>query len=167
MSESALQAFQVSYPTANGVQYISANYSIDNGTYFYGYLTFPDFESASNFADATITVSSNISLTDYPAATLTAKVNRTAYGSSIEPAEGNVVVVLAYGGQSVTINAEKTSETVSLTITNPDGVKLIVSGTPAGTTGEVSVDGTHVGTIEDGGGIPLIRFTDGTFVSLN
>jgi len=161
-------AFSASYPTANGIQNAWANYDATYGTNYGGMLTFPDFESASNFANVTITVSSNVALAGNPAATLTVTANRTAYGSSANPFAGDVVALLAFNGQSVKFQASNTGTTAgTLTITNPDGVAMVLSGTAGSATGTVSASGTQVGTISTSGGIKTINYTDGTFESLH
>lgn len=161
-------AFSASYPTANGIQNAWANYDATYGTNYGGMLTFPDFESASNFANVTVTVSSNVALAGNPAATLTVTANRTAYGSSAKPFAGDVVALLAFNGQSVKFQASNTGTTAgTLTITNPDGVAMVLSGTAGSTTGTVSASGTQVGTISASGGITTITYTDGSFESLN
>jgi hypothetical protein len=145
---------------------------------FYGAtLTFPDFESASFFANVTITVSSGITLTGSPAATLTATANRTGYGTSANPVVGDVSAVLNFSGQSLTFAASNTaatptSGTATLTISNPAGVHLVLSGTgTSGSTsgtlsGTLSVGATQVGTVSSSSGTPLIYYNDGTFESL-
>lgn len=159
-------------PAPLAVQNVYVNYDVNNGTSYSAMLTFPDFESASKYANATITVSSNVALTGYPEANLTVTANRTAFGGSANPVVGDVTAILSFNGQSMKFEATNaaatpTSGTGTLTITNPSGVKLVLNGTSGSPTGTVSVNSTLVGTVDSGSGMPMIHYDDGTFESLN
>ena len=175
-----LTAFSTRYsnPVPSSVQNVYVSYYNGDGstlgTAYGAMLTFPDFESASQFANATITVSSNVALTGYPAANLTVTANRTAYGSTTVPIVGNAVAILSYSGQSVKFEVANTAVTPTtgtgtLTVTNPDGVKLVLNGTSTSgaASGTVSVNSTQVGTISSSNGMMQINYDDGTFESLN
>ncbi|MDH4215790.1 MAG: hypothetical protein OEV23_02695 [Gallionella sp.] len=175
-----LTAFSTRYsnPVPSSVQNVYVSYYNGDGstlgTAYGAMLTFPDFESASQFANATITVSSNVALTGYPAANLTVTANRTAYGSTTVPIVGNAVAILSYSGQSVKFEVANTAVTPTtgtgtLTVTNPDGVKLVLNGTSTSgaASGTVSVNSTQVGTISSSNGMMQISYDDGTFESLN
>lgn len=158
-------------PVPLSVQNISGYYSAGFGTNYYAMLTYPDFETASNFANATFTISSQVALAGNPAATLTITANRTAFGSSTSPDVGDVVAILSFNGQSVKFVVSNTVSTPTigsgdLTITNPSGVKLVLSGTTTNPTGTVSVGTTQVGTIDSSSGITMIHYSDGSFEAL-
>ncbi|PKH01239.1 hypothetical protein CXF72_17650 [Psychromonas sp. MB-3u-54] len=135
-------------------------------------LTFPDFESADNFVKGTISVTAKVNVPELPEATAIASVSRTAL------AGGNASVVVSYDGQSFTLTAnsediDATEPKATLTLSNPDGVKLIINliekidGEQYIVDGELFVNGTRIGTVsETDSGIPLIRYTDGRFASL-
>ncbi len=167
-------ALSGTFTGSKGSANASASVKFNNAATFdvFGLLSHQPNETANNFANATITVSSNVALTGNPAATLTVTANRTAYGGSTEPVVGNVVAILAFNGQSVKFEAANTAATPTagtgtLTITNPSGVKLVLTGTSSSPTGTVSVGTTQVGTINSSNGMSLIYYNDGTFESLN
>ncbi|MEQ1590041.1 MAG: hypothetical protein ABL902_06790, partial [Gallionella sp.] len=153
------------------VQNVSSYYSAGYGTSYSAMLTFPkDFETASNFANATITMSSQVALAGYPAATVTYTGNRTAFGSTA-PDVGDYVAILSFNGQSVQFVVSNTVATptiysADLTITNPSGVKLVIGGVSTTPTGTMTVGATQVGTIESSSGITMIHYSDGSFEAL-
>lgn len=160
-------------PAPSGMSNIYVSYysGSGGGTAYSGMLTFPSFESASYWADATITVTSHVTLTGYPQAILTVSAHRSAYGTATNPVVGDVTAILSYNGQSVTFAASNTAATPTtgtgtLTISNPAGVHLVLTGTSGSPTGTISVGTTQVGTIDSSSGTPLAYFNDGTFQSL-
>ena len=158
-------------PVPLSVQNISGSYSAGYGTYYNAMLTYPDFETASNFANATFTISSQVALVGNHAATLTITANRTAFGSSTSPVVGDVVAILSFNGQIVKFAVSNTAVTptigtAAITITNPSGVKLVLSGNSNSAADIVSVNGTQVGTIESSSGITMIHYSDGSFEAL-
>jgi hypothetical protein len=158
-------------PIPTSVQNVRGYYDINYGTSYYAWVTYPDFESASNYAKATFTISSQVALAGNQPATLTITANRKAYGNAASPFVGDVVAILAYNGQSIKLAASNASATPAigagtLTITNPSGVKLVISGTSNSITGTASVNNILVGTIDSNGGIPMIHYNDGSFEAL-
>lgn len=155
-------------PAPIAIQNVYAFYNVNSGSQYSAMLVYPDFETASNYANATVTVSYNVTLTGSPAATLTVTANRTGF-SNARPTMGDAVAILTFSGQSVKFEANNTNPTTAgtLTITNPDGVKMVIGGAANSNTGTVSVDGTAVGTIDQSGATTLIHYNDGTFESLN
>lgn len=158
-------------PTATSVQHVYAWHDPTYGFTYNAMLTYPDFETASNFANATFTISSQVALVGSKAATLTITANRTAFGSSTSPVVGDVVSILSYNGQSVKFEVSNTTATptigaAAITITNSDGVKLMLSGNSNSATDIVSVNGTQVGTIDSSSGITMIHYSDGSFETL-
>jgi hypothetical protein len=162
---------QAANPTATSVQNVYAWYDPIYGFTYNAMFTYPDFESANNFANATFTISSQVALAGSPAATLTVTANRTAYGNSTSPFVGDVVAILDFNGQSVKFETSNTTATPTigtgaLTVSNPNGVKLVLNGATNVTTGDVLVNTTKVGTVDSSGGIPMIHYTDGSFEAL-
>lgn len=159
---------QSANPTATNVQNIYAWYDSNYGSSYNAMLTYPDFESSGNFANATFTVSADVTLLNNPKASLTMTVNRSAYGDNTSPFVGDMVAILTYNGQSVKFDVTSTTPTIAavMTISNPDGVKLMINGNSNSTTDIVSVNGTQVGTINLNNGIPMIQYTDGSFEAL-
>ena len=136
--------------------------SVDSisGELFYG-----EFESASNFANVTLTLTMDLTLTGYPDTTAVLTANRTALEG------GDLTVTLAHDGQSITFQASKPDGATSgegvLTVTTPDGIKLAVTATEDATTGTLKVGETTVGSVEEtGSGLIIVRYSDGTFETL-
>ena len=157
----------------DGVYYHDENYHNESG-YFYAhvYATFPDFETVDNFVKGTITLTTSATVPELPAATVTASVSRTNI------AGGNANITVSYGGQSFMLDAvaddlDAAAPEGTLTLTNPDGVKMVLNlkETEKGDTtllgGTVSVGGTQVGEVsETDNGLILVRYNDGSFESL-
>jgi hypothetical protein len=135
-------------------------------------VTFPDFESADNFVKGTISVTAKANVPELPEATVIASISRTAL------AGGHASIVVSYSGQSFTLGVESeeidaTEPKATLTLSNPDGVKLIVNlaekidGKQYVVDGTVFVGQTQIGKVEETSkGIILVRYTDGTFETL-
>jgi uncharacterized protein (DUF2141 family) len=123
-----------------------------------------DMESASNFLQASLSITGEIKLDDYPKATAALTLSRTGLET------GDVVLTIAHNQQSVTLfYHEKTSDSdATLIITNPAGVKLELTATENATKGTVSINGTTIGTLEElkDTNTIIIRYNDGTFESL-
>lgn len=153
-----------------------AKLEIDNAASFdtLGYLDSDsdDFETASYFVEGSLTVTAVANVPELPEATVIASVSRTELDG------GDVSIVVSYDGQSFTLavdseDLEADAPEATVTLTNPDGVKLIVnlaeteSGDQYLVDGSVFVGETQVGTVEEtDSGIVLVRYTDGTFESL-
>ncbi len=157
-----------------------ATYQIEHISYHYPAtsveadvkVSFPDFETADNFVQGTLMVMAQANVPELPEATVVASVSRT------ELAGGDASIAVSYDGQSFTLavdseDLDADEPEATMTLTNPDGVKLIVNlaETLAGdqyvVSGTVSVGGTQVGTVEEtSNGLVLVRYNDGTFESL-
>jgi hypothetical protein len=154
-------------PLPSSAQVPFVSYDINFGSGYVALLSFPDIESTSYFANATLTVSSNVTLAGSAAATLTITGSRTAF-SDAKRVMGDAVAILTYNGQSVKFAGSNTgTASGTLTITNPNGVKLVLSGDASNLKGNISVNSSVVGTIERNGKGALIYYTDGTFESIN
>jgi len=138
-----------------------ASLTIDNAASFD---TVGFFESADNFLQGNLTVSTTADITGLPEASIVISVDRNTFKGF----EGSITV--SHGGQSFKLEAESSdvdSDTASLTLTNPDGVKLIVDLVDAEIIdGTVSVSGTQIGTVSVVNGLVLVRYNDGTFETL-
>ena len=155
------------------------DFDTDTGTYTearsaYGVVkvSFPYFESADNFVKGSLTVTAKANVPELPEAAVIATVNRT------ELTGGDASVIVSYNGQRFTLSLDSEDfdadePEATLTLSNPDGVKLIVNlsetveGGKQVLGGKLFVDGTQVGTVsETDSGIPLVRYTNGEFESL-
>jgi hypothetical protein len=138
-----------------------ASLTIDNAASFD---TVGFFESEDNFLQGNLTVSTTADIAGLPETSIVISVDRNAFKGF----EGSVTV--SYDGQSFKLEAESSdvdSDAASLTLTNPDGVKLIVDLVDAEIIdGTVSVSGTQIGTVSVVNGLVLVRYNDGTFETL-
>jgi hypothetical protein len=164
---------------ANVSQFISSEYpeaiSVDwpwfrywsGNTEYNAKLTFPDFETANSYANVTLTVSLDLELVGHPDTNLVIRVNRT------ELEGGDASLTFIHDGHSIEIEVEKANDADaigSVTVTNPDGVKLALTQLSDGDSslsGTLTVNDVQVGTIsETDSGVVIIRYDDGTFESL-
>lgn len=116
-------------------------------------------ETAESFMDATLTLTGKLALAGRPEATAAVAFDRTGKNTA------TASVLLAYNGQMLDIDVNRAADGNSgtLEVSNSSGAKLSV-GVAAGTTsGTVKVGDITVGTISNG----ILRYTDGTFESLN
>ncbi len=148
------------------VRYVYYDYWASNDyTWINGELVYPPFESASDFANVTLTLTMDLTLTGYPDTTAVLTANRTALEG------GDLTVTLAHDGQNITFLVSKTDGATpgegSLTVTTPDGVKLAMTATEGDVSGMLKVGGITVGTIEEtGSGLIMVRYSDGIFETL-
>ena len=157
-----------SFGTPDRVRDIWYNYSVYFGseeTWLSGRLEYPPFESTSNFANLTLTLTMDLSLTGYPDTTAVLTANRTALEG------GNLTATFAHQGQNITFVVSKADGATpgegTLTVTTPDGTKLAVAASEGDTTGTVKVGDTTVGTVEEtDSGLIIVRYSDGTFETL-
>lgn len=135
-------------------------------TWLYGELDLGSFESASYFAKGSLSVNLDLALRGYPNTSAIITANRT------ELKGGDALVTLLHNGSTVTLKLVKTGTNPkpdgTLTVSNPDGVKLVVTAKDGVTRGNVTLaDGTLVGTVEKSdNGLYIIRYKDGTFETL-
>ena len=145
---------QVYYHHHNDDTYLASDADI--------YLT--DMESANNFLQASLSITGELKLDEYPEATASLTLKRTGLET------GDAILTIAHNKQSVTLfYHEKTNDAdATLTITNPEGVKLELTATENATKGTVSINSTSIGTIEElkDTNTIIIRYNDGTFESL-
>lgn len=116
-------------------------------------------ETAASFMDATLTLTGKLALAGRPEATAAVTFDRTGKNTA------TASVLLAYNGQmlDIDVNRAANGNSGTLEVSNSSGTKLSV-GVAAGTTsGTVKVGDVTVGTISNG----ILRYTDGTFESLN
>lgn len=134
-------------------------------TWLQGRLDLGSFESASYFAKGSLSVNLDLALRGYPNTSAIITANRT------ELKGGDALVTLLHNGSTVTLKLVKTGTNPTdgtLTVSNPDGVKLVVTAKDGDTRGNVTLaDGTVVGTVEKSdNGLYIIRYKDGTFETL-
>ncbi|OQY00825.1 MAG: hypothetical protein B6I26_05980 [Desulfobacteraceae bacterium 4572_130] len=135
----------------------------------FGYLNSEDEdEDEDNFVKGTITINASVTIPGMPVLLATATASRTNFRG------GSASITLTHEGNSYTIVAKSNDLTVEngeigiVTITNPDGVVIVVNvdSNDNEITGKAFVTDTQVATIASGGVLPIIRYTDGTFESL-
>ena len=84
---------------------------------------------------------------------------------------GNITFRLDFAGRSFETDARNIDIfddlTVPVTVTNQDGVMMVIFEDQNGeATGSITLDGVEQGVITEGNGVPIVTFTDNTFVSL-
>jgi hypothetical protein len=122
-------------------------------------------ESVNNFANATLSISLDLTLQGYPGTQATVSGNRTAFEG------GDITVTFTHGGHSVTFVASKADGNTpgdgTLTVTNPDGVKLVLTATEGAVSGTLKVNGAQVGSVQQTtNDLIIARYNDGTFETL-
>jgi hypothetical protein len=151
------------YPTAKDVSNVRINYS-PNSTSYWASVNFGDFETAANYANATFSVSVNLALQGYP----DTRAVITAERNSLEG--GDIRMSLVRKGLILTFIAsisETDPITGTLTVSNADGAKMVLSASDGVLEGILSVQGTKVGTVEQtNDGLLLVRYKDGNFETL-
>jgi len=161
-----LQVNEVGFSfSAYEYDYLTKTQTLNSTTWLYGQFELGSFESASYFAQGSLSVNLDLALKGYPQTKALISVNRT------ELEGGDALVTLLHNGSTVTFKLVKAGTNPTdgtLTVSNPDGVKLIVTGKDGDVSGKVTLaDGTQVGTLEkSGNGLYIIRYIDGTFETL-
>lgn len=134
--------------------------------------SFPPYENASDFVKGTLTLSTTASAPGLAEATVVASASRTALNG------GTVAVTVTQSGQSFKLetavaDTEAAAVNGTLTLTTPDGAKLLLNLTEAESdgayvmSGTASVNGVQVGEVsETDNGLTLIRYNDGSFESI-
>jgi len=151
---------------------------VQNGYYNYGYsnasgvATFPDFETANNFAQGSLSVNLDANLAGFPNTKATITVNRSGF-----PDIGTAAVSLKQesANRGITISAANTVANGAnaidrVTISSLDGTSMTVFKSASGTgiNGTIkNAAGAEIGTISDQGSWTKVTYADGTFDSLN
>jgi hypothetical protein len=160
---------QSSVPNANYVELLYADYAPQsNFNYSYGNATFPDFESATNFAQGNLTLSLDANLAGFPNTVATVTIDRSGY-----PDIGSAVLSLKQqtAARGITISATNsvangTSNINALTVTSLDGTTMTLNkSATGGIQGKNKVGSTEVADIIDMKGWTKVSFKDGTFES--
>lgn len=133
-----------------------------------GYATFPDYESATNFAQGNLTLSLDANLAGFPNTVATVTVDRQGY-----PDIGTAVVSLKQQSvnRGLTISASNSvangaSNINALTVTSLDGTTMMLNkSNSGGIQGTIKVGNTTVADIIDMKGWTKVSFKDGTFES--
>lgn len=152
-----------SYSPANPANEYSQAYS-----YASGYATFPDFESATNFAQGNLTLSLDANLAGFPNTVATVTIDRRGY-----PDIGSAVLSLKQqtAARGITISATNSvangaSNINALTVTSLDGTTMTLNKSETGgIQGKIKVGSTEVADIIDMKGWTKVSFKDGTFES--
>lgn len=159
---------QIHYHNPN---YVSPNIDVNFPTasiqtplvYGFGKVYLDDIENVEHTLDATLNITGKINLTGNPEAVASLTIDKSDYKM------GKVTLTIAYNGQSFIVNFDNSGDRVAegnITITNPDGVKLVFSGSESSDNGAVYVNENQIGTIEKSDRSVIVRFNDGSFVSL-
>ena len=154
-------------------------YSVDYGTgadftvdgIADGSLVDPEFvvEDAANWLAGTIGLDFALQLAGLPEASVNINGTRTDFEA------GNATITIAYGSRQIEIAGDFVGSTATtpatgtgtVTITNQDGVSMIVDGDFEASTGDVMFNGTSYATISQmSNGLTKITYTDGTFETL-
>lgn len=154
--------------TAQGSNSAGLNVSLDiKNAATFDTITFLEnnlVETDSNFIEATLNINGKLKLSQNPEATASLLVTKTGLE------KGSAVLTIASDGRSLQItltgdNKVTNSGTGTLTISNPDGVTLTITGKEGGAQGIVKVNDKTVATLEEVNGIVIIRYNDGSFES--
>jgi|GEM_PF-1803057 len=133
---------------------------------------FPPYENASNFVKGTLILTTTASVPGLADTTVVASASRTALNG------GAVAVTVTQSGQSFKLETAVTDTEAAevngtLTLTTPDGAKLLLNLMEAESegayvmSGTASVNGVQVGEVsETDNGLTLIRYNDGSFESI-
>jgi hypothetical protein len=146
----------------------AADFSMD-GT-LEGTLADPEFiiENANQWIDADIGLTFGLQLTDLPAASVNINADRTDFRT------GNGSITISYGSRQIEITAAVNAENIistdysgSVTITNQDGVKVVLDSLVLSSdqlSGVLLYTGIQYGTIEiTPTGFLKVSYVDGTF----
>ncbi len=133
-----------------------------------GYATFPDYESATNFAQGNLTLSLDANLAGFPNTVATVTIDRSGY-----PDIGSAALSLKQqtAARGITISATNsvangTSNINALTVTSLDGTTMTLNkSATGGIQGKIKVGNTEVADIIDMKGWTKVNFKDGTFES--
>jgi hypothetical protein len=156
---------------ANSVTIQWANYSGSGTGYGGGYATFPDFETANNFAQGSLSVNLDANLAGFPDTKATVTVKRSGF-----PDIGDAAVSLNQlsANRGITISAANTvangTKTIDhVTVTSLDGTSMdVYKSTGSGINGTIkNAAGVTIGTLSNQGTWTKVTYADGTFDSLN
>jgi len=117
-----------------------------------------------------ISVTQDIAGIDPDDTEVTASVFGPVSFSNGEPG-GDLTLTLDFAGRTFETDARNIDIfddlSVPVTVTNQDGVMMVISEDQNGeATGSISLDGVQQGVITEGNGVPIVTFTDNSFVSL-
>lgn len=130
--------------------------------YGYGKVYLDNIESVEHILDAALNITGKINLTGNPEAVASLTIDKSGLNTGV------ATLSIAYNGQSFQVNFDNTGKggAGNVTITNPDGVKLVFTGNESTENGAVFVNDDQIGTIEKSDRGVIVRFNDGSFVSL-
>ncbi len=148
--------------------------STGGATGFYAYtLVEPDVEFNLDAAAASVGLTFGAQFAGVPEATFNIIADKAAARDT-----GEVSLTISYGARSIVFdvsgnpvqgNPDFDEGTASVTITNSDGVILVLSGTAVGSangddiSGSLTIDGIEIATVDTVNGITKVTYIDGTF----
>ena len=148
--------------------------STGGATGFYAYtLVEPDVEFNLDAAAASVGLTFGAQFAGVPEATFNIIADKAAARDT-----GEISLTISYGARSIVFdvsgnpvqgNPDFDEGTASVTITNSDGVKLVLSGTAVGSangddvSGSLTIDGIEIATVDTVNGITKVTYIDGTF----
>ena len=128
-------------------------------------IRFPDLETADNFLNLSLTLSSVVVVDDLPEAAATVTVDRNALGGGI------ILTNVRWDGGSYSLKVssedlDAEEPQVSLEFWNPQGFRLEAVGTESvdgeqSLTGDVYIDGEDIGDVTLRNGVPVIVYPNG------
>ncbi len=121
------------------------------------------YQSSSNYLLADLTLRLDLSLPELPALALTLSGKTQGPYAGI----GSALVNHANNRLSLTASGDAGSALINLSALDQNGSRLLITTASGATSGQLSVNGVIYGSIQEESGILLIRYTDGTFESLD
>jgi len=130
-----------------------------------GSLFDPDFmlEDAGNWLEGTVGLTFTLQLAGLPEASVNISGERTEFEA------GTATITVAYDNRRIVITGafSDVSSTGSMTITNQDGVVMVIDGDFETSTGDIKYNGQSYGSITQmSNGLTKITYIDGSFETL-
>lgn len=132
-------------------------------THYSVYGNLPDFETAQNHLQGTLSVATGLNLPGLANSQLLVTASRTGFSLGTATAS-----ILQDGVERFRLTglAQGDEGTATAVFTNADGVSFSLSPNDRQTAGVITVNGNTVGTVTDRDGTPIIIWGDGSFESL-
>jgi len=143
------------------VDYGAADFSVSGSVS--GRLIEPEFviegSAANQWLKGNLGLDFNLQLAGLPQASVNISGSRT------DVSAGNASVTIAYGARQLMVTSDFTDTTTSaevVTITNQDGVKLVIPLDIGASTGNITLNGVGYATVSQSNGLMKITYNDGT-----
>lgn len=166
--------FALQYPDAMSIDYAYAEL-YGGYTYYSADLNYGPFETADNFAQGSLTLTLDLALDGYPETQAVLTIDRNASQIANE-AHLSLIRGSGASAETVTFDVATSGSDVTITATSPSGAVLTITKAATDydynsgyrTFGDVTVNGAQIGAISDSywGGVPIVRYVDGTFETL-